>query len=31
LVQRDTKKKDIGEKGVDEEVHGFVTAYTPPL
>ena len=25
------KKKDIGEKGVDEEVHGFVSAYTPPL
>ena len=30
-AQKEQKKKDIGEKGVDEEVHGFVTAYSPPL
>jgi hypothetical protein len=31
LVQKQIKKKDIGETNCDEEVHGFVTHCVPPL
>lgn len=25
------QKKDVAERGMDEEVHGFVSEYTPPI